>query len=993
MGGNHFIIGLGGTGGKIMRAFRKRIYQEFRDENPDNVYIGYLYIDSSAEMMDLNDPTWKILGTSIQLGKASQLLIKGSNLATVLESIANYPGIKNWIGDSRQWKDILNSIMGETLGGQKRRLGRFLFAANVKAFNDRLPSLVNSLQQKSGISDVTFHICCGLAGGTGSGSLIDVICQTRKLYNDPKKHQIIVYTLLPDEHPPHGWDTGNYHANGYANLMELNALSVGVYQPYDVAGTGRLKPQDPFNGCYVFSNENENGMKMDVSKEMPNIVSDFLYQKIVESDGWPTLKRMENAENGDGSPETEPGSKNPQRSKRFLAFGIKRLVNPEDDIFEYLTYNFTRQSALQLLYNNWLDSVGFYNESKIQDFNEYVRQKDVLERWRMADENICLSTGILDEDIGNKLWKPIRQDWQDIIGSFKSLIRESSDKSKWLDELGKLCAKRYGEDYRGLGVQQFYNLKTRAKREIAKYLRKIIESELFDNWRSGIRSTFEIGRLLESLLVYKGERLLDTDSKITKHRQNELLALDKVKANYAQWASTGLIGGLVGKKDRLLDSQAVYLQDMYTSKTYVEAWTFAKGFLEEFINELTDLKNEVDKCINTIKNASERFENQIAQRINDEGAKDLKQHMIRFYNPEKVRAINMRFIKDENAQKTQANQVRNALVEGLGENPGFKRFNERIGIEQFIDILEKECEQSAKRTHDNLIEDKRDKIIGVNIIEKLKEQYGADPHMLYGFVSNMVKYAGNYVIFTEIERQKKGPGIPSSPNCISQFTVMMPKTPEHKEFLGQLQEAFKKSSTVVPEIIETDLKQNEITMISITNMFPLRFLNILQFLRQKYDQRLEKIGKERACLELHTEGDVSMYPSLFVPSVRELVEEGLPYFLIAKAMGIIYEQQNKTSGVKELRLITKDENGFELSAFLGHSLSDIAEMLEHEQVSIIKTEVEKNLQSEYRLFEKREELKKPIQSDVNAIKAEHGFDDVYTKFVESAKKAFGILKG
>lgn len=33
---NHFIIGPGGTGGKIIRAFRKAIYQEFREGSPDD---------------------------------------------------------------------------------------------------------------------------------------------------------------------------------------------------------------------------------------------------------------------------------------------------------------------------------------------------------------------------------------------------------------------------------------------------------------------------------------------------------------------------------------------------------------------------------------------------------------------------------------------------------------------------------------------------------------------------------------------------------------------------------------------------------------------------------------------------------------------------------------------------------------------------------------------------------------------------------------------
>ena len=67
--GNHLIIGLGGTGGRILRSFRKTIFQEFREPSPSNLHVEYLYVDSSREMMRSDDPTWKILGNSVQLGE------------------------------------------------------------------------------------------------------------------------------------------------------------------------------------------------------------------------------------------------------------------------------------------------------------------------------------------------------------------------------------------------------------------------------------------------------------------------------------------------------------------------------------------------------------------------------------------------------------------------------------------------------------------------------------------------------------------------------------------------------------------------------------------------------------------------------------------------------------------------------------------------------------------------------------------------------------
>ncbi len=996
MSSNHLIIGLGGTGGKIIRAFRKTIFQEFRKDTPDGVQIGYLYVDSSAEMMGIDDPTWKILGSSVQLGKASQLLIKGMNLQGVLDNVQNYPGIKNWIGDRTLWKDILNSIVGEVLGGQKRRLGRFLFANNADKFNGQIQELVRQIQKGANIADVTFHICCGLAGGTGSGSLIDIISQTRSLYNDPQKYRILVYALLPDTHPPQGWDTGNYHANGYAALSELNAMSVGRYAPYDVTGIKeRHQIQDPFNGCYVFTNENENGMIVDVNKDLPNVVADFLYQKVVaikDISDWTSLKRMENAENGDGTPETAPGTNLPERSKRFLTFGIKRLIIPEEEIMEYLTYDFTRQASLQLLYNNWQDTLGFNDEAKNLDFNELVHQQDVLNRWKLSNDHLCLSLGILSEDINNRKWKPVANEWQDVMPNFKILIRESSDKKTWLDELGKICAKRFVEEYRGLGVKNFYKAKLKAKKDIAREIRKGIETELFDEWRNGVKSLHEIGKLLEALIISTEDRLKSVDEKLGKLKDQETFLSDKITANYREWANIGLLDKALGKQDKLFDSQAVFMQDIYICRTWIEGWQFAKELLQETLTELTDFKSEIDKCINTSKKAIEKFEAKLSERCADDGATDLKKHIIRFYEPDLVRKISTRFVKDETVQRTQTNQVRAALVARLGENPGFKAINERITPTVFMDMLEHECEQSARRTHDNLIQNSKEKLLGVSIIEKLKDRYAGDSHALQSYIEELVKYAGNYASFTSMEKQKKGPGISNSPTGVSKFTVIMPKAPEHADFVSDLKNALRKGHPSEVEIVETGIRPHEITLISISNLFPLRFLSTLPFLKDKYEQRINGSNAVRAKLELHTEGDGKQFPNLFVPSMDDVVKEGMPYILLAKSMGILKSQKNPTTGAEELLMIVKDSDGFESALGLGKSVVEVTDTLDAQKANALKGEVETLLKSEYLHSDKRAELIKLIQADLKTIQDAYGFGDLYNRFLDGAKKAAQILK-
>ncbi len=60
---NHILIGLGGTGGKVLKAIRKRIYQEFpNDDDRAKLSIGYVYVDSTREMMIPGDPSFRVMG-------------------------------------------------------------------------------------------------------------------------------------------------------------------------------------------------------------------------------------------------------------------------------------------------------------------------------------------------------------------------------------------------------------------------------------------------------------------------------------------------------------------------------------------------------------------------------------------------------------------------------------------------------------------------------------------------------------------------------------------------------------------------------------------------------------------------------------------------------------------------------------------------------------------------------------------------------------------
>ena len=994
---NHLIIGLGGTGGKIIRAFRKTLFQEFRSLKPRAVNVGYLYVDSSDEMMRIDDPSWKTLGTSVQLDMNSQCLIREANLGAQLDNINNYPGIRDWIGDRTTWRTILSGMdVTKAAGGQKRRLGRFLFACRVSKFKELLNLQVSALQSCGSVA-VTFHVCTGLAGGTGSGSVIDTIAQIRDLYSDNANYRILVYTLLPETHPKANWDTGNYHANGYAALAELNALSVGGYQPHDVAGVKeRLSTPDPFNGCYFFTNENANGLAVDVDTDVPNIVADFLYQKIVgvSTISWPSLAKMENAENGDSSPETDALGRNKLRSKKFLAFGIKRLAIPDDEIKEYLAYSFARQAALQLAFNSWLDAQGFLDEPKNVDFGTAVRQRESLQRWCISDEHLTLSVGILPQEIKDPHWKPINQEWADVMPNFKSLVREEKEQG-WLDELAKMCEQRYEQNYRGLGVRKFYETKLSARKEHAQEIRRVIENDLFDEWRNGASSMHDIGRHLDALLAFLNERLSASDEKVAQARQGEEASGQQVAARAREWAHIGLVGELIGRRNNLLDAQAASLQEQLTYRTRTEAWIFAKALLEELISEINSLKTDVGSCASMISEAVKDFEDSLGERCSDQ-AQDLRTQLVRFYDSNAVKEVARTLTRDAGVQAGQAAVVRAALLQQLGENPTFAAFNNRIPKQRFLDILEKNCERSAVEAHNNLMaEDKnRTPLLGMNIVEKLYREYGGSTEQLKKFITDLVARAGNYVTFEPLECTKSAPGIRAGvPTCITTFTVVLPKTAENPQFATTLKEMFQGARDGQVEILESDVKKNEITLISITNLFPIRFLKAAAFLRDRHDLRVTGPDGSRVRLEIYTEGDGTRFPKIFAASEGEVVAEGLPFVLLGKCTGII--QATRMNGATKLLLLTKDEQGFDNTPIqLGASIRESAEKIVPENVEKIRDAVRQSLTRDFANDDKRAELSNLIVSEVESIKAELGgdvTDPTYQKFLNAGRAAVKLI--
>ena len=995
---NHVLIGLGGTGGKIIRSLRRAIYQNYRSEQPKGANLRYLYVDSSDEMMKHDDPSWKILGQSVQLPLSGQLLISGLNLGSVLENVGNYPGIEPWIGNRDAFRELLNSANAANIvGGQKRHLGRFLFACQVQKFREQLQSLVREIEV-GGTSGTNFHVCLGLAGGTGSGCVVDVLTQIRLLYPD-KNNRILVYALLPDRTPPANRAQANYHANGYAALLELNALSIGAWKPHDVSGIrrGRVELQDPFNNCYLFSDENEERIKVDLDREVPDIVASFLFQKILATANlpWDALRRMETYENMDFRAEESPVSKRPERSRLFCTFGIKQISYPEEEIHEYMTYQLARQAALQLQYNRWSDTVGFLDEAATASFNEFVRQKEILERWRLTDEHLSLSVGILPDEVNNRRWKPINQFWLDLQPHFQSQVRESfKDERVWLAELSKMYQQAYNDNYRDLGVRKFYETKRGDSKDHARDLRSRIEQDLFQDWVNGSRSMQDTSRLLTALLGYTEEysRMLDDRTQKLQEAVRDTQA--RVQATGLEWSQIGLIKAVLGKRTDLFNGQAQNLTQLYTLQTRLQGFSYAKNLVQVLTMELNDLANEVARAASTIEDATKNFARGIEARLADSGKDDLKRPVVRFYQPAMVKDFAKSLVRDRTLQMKQTAAVRQSLAALLGDNQTFSSFNMRIPRDRFASALESTCEQNAVDAHNNYVAENKDRprVLGVSVIDRLYREYSGNLEGLRSYLIGILNHAKVYVRFNGNEEGKRGPG--TYGNKVSALTIILPDSQELPEFRETLRNEFTSNAQIAAkEVIKTAARQSEITLVTLTSLFPARYLDDVAFLKERYAQRTTGADGEQAEFELHSEADAAQLPDLFLPEADP--KRYLAHLLIAKCMNKVQLLEDPETGITSLYLVLTDDRGIPLDPIkLGKDFAEAASNPNAAALDALAMTVNQALESDYLHQTKRDELFKSLLSEVESIKAQrkNPLDKTVRAYSDAARVADSVLQ-
>ena len=942
---NHLIIGLGGTGGKILREFRKRVYEEFNSNKPGEcVNLEYIYLDSSPA--DLNErDSWKVMGQPVHLPDASLVSTNGVN-NDLLTNTQKYPGVvaflKPWEIEMLQRDNNMVHLINTGIGGQRRRLGRMLIANDMsnknksQNFEAALKAAVRRLQDSEGKEhDVTFHICAGLAGGTGSGSIIDVISQVRTLYPSTQASgeqeptfKIRLFVYMPERNLANvDYDAGYYQANGYAALMELNALSVGSYNPIDVTGKvdvidGKvrrlLKNQQAFDACYIYSNVNEAGKTLQVGSELPVVVANFMFQtivvpqQIVGSAG--KLARLVGCENKGVGAEKDASGRS-AHSRQFLSFGITRVSYPETEVREFVTYSYAQQAALQLAYNYWVDGQGYSERTQDEvgsGYYEEVKKQENRGKFLLDQHHLILSEYIIEND-ASKFWKKLDLTWHahsDAVA--KDVQQQIQDKKLWVREYSTRMREVFDNKFRNQGVAKFYAQQQRELKAYAAYIRRHIEKLFFKEWQSGQKSIQEIEKYVNILIQDCDERISEFTTQRTKlangilPEQQRKIASVRDKFDHIGWFKDAITGA----SGTIFNQYQSAVKEYYYTATLVEAFEYAKMLLQEVLVQLSSMQEGVRAFENRLSQITKEVTDMAAGKCQtNEKVDDAN---IKKYNPEKVRIIVRQYTTNKEEQSDNAREIRDALVAQLGEDgqASFANLFATVDYNTMQSAMLNICSNHAVNAmEDTAKKDVMSRMVGVNILEKLKQELITESQR-EDFVKNLVQSAKTYVQFNSAESSE-------GETMMKMIQVSIPKGDQNtQDFRNELIRAFSNYTTGYnfeeKECVSEHYKPNEIVVMTACSGFPLRYLANMEVLKEKYDSLL--VGNDGIFnrMLLHTESFDDMeksFPSLFNKTPREIMKEILPTLMLGYTLNLLEEQSNPQTGERFVCIKGKDTLG------------------------------------------------------------------------------------
>lgn len=345
------VIGAGGTGLDALLETKGLINKTCcldKDNKslPTN-NVRYLAFDTDTRSLT-KVSSQQTGGAVLDEGQGEFVQMKSPNIGVFLSTayrnqVPAY--ISSWLDFS-----IDPTHTGEDGAGGIRQCGRLLMFRNIERVRTAISSAIRGMVADKDVGALNVYLLSGIAGGTGSGTFLDLAYIARDVAEGiaPSKVTMYGYLILPDVNMsrPMPEDNAKYSMkNGYAALKELDYLMnlhqdggrfVQRYSPNYVVDTEK----SPFNYVHLVSSTGADGLVLgDPYREGMRAVAQSIVSFVAEEqqEGVSSEFAMKSHYSNISHAAAQHSRKYPERSNCYLALGTYSYELPVDKLLLYVT--------------------------------------------------------------------------------------------------------------------------------------------------------------------------------------------------------------------------------------------------------------------------------------------------------------------------------------------------------------------------------------------------------------------------------------------------------------------------------------------------------------------------------------------------------------------------------------------------------------------------------------------------------------------------------
>ncbi len=867
---NHLFIGLGGQGGKSIAELRKVFDQRDKDaKSLDRAghRWDFLYIDSSRDVTN-NRQNWTHFGKNLRLDDSSFLYLKDDGQDLQVNALALKPDVSPWIGDTQLLERFLEGAQGIQGANQRRRLGRLLFASNA----DKIQHAV--CDQKIGElttngNQCAIHIFASLAGGTGSGSIVDLVTMLRTRYPNAAVDDgfpIFLYLYVTDEDFQEA-QVGYFHQNQYSALRDLNALACGKLKP-TLLGSSHAgetyNGAEPFTQILLSTGLNDRNSRLKLTKQH-QIVAESAFERIFAYCSGNLDEASQKPLTGEDRQPGYPGEPlgNLLRSFRFGSSGMRRWEVPTEEIHDLLANELYVSSFRQMLYQNWNDESGFLRErlpAAQSGQNDLVNSLDAMVG-RSLIENSKLA----------EIATSIEAD----LDAVHEGIKKEGFKDLDLDGYETRLKERYSTHVGGQGVEELFKGFAKTREESVTELISAIQDAVRGAWT---RNASPLG------LSYVPDALLALQESI-RNRNNSEKAVGpdnsalraRMEARKSEWAKMTAFSRPFRQTD-LARAHKRDLLNLLKSDLRSRAVREDQEMLDRLAVHLGELEGDFRRCVDKFeawhtKAKVRRDELRLALRNLHEDDVANKCEL----SDEALESFIKTLRTQENhLRNTGSRMIENAIFPTLGQSRlqslGRIEGAREEGLWQRTDEI---AYERAKQIHDSIVQQEdRKPVLTSELLDTLQQRYNEDQEgfkrELKGFIDSAtcsIKIDSSQLEPKDIRGDANMPKMPRKALLLGLPRAGHPFAEALKDMVAPLMPAG--DNTVRAVYFHDDPTQ--IRLLSVVSWMGARFAKVTHGLAKLYNSAMksDQAGDKAYFTNIDPSGEEGQRPPLLLPTPAE----------------------------------------------------------------------------------------------------------------------------